>query len=414
MTSGDGDAWHLRLLPRLGGGPEGGMATGPGERRRRFVPPRLAVRLALVAGGTLVGLLLAELLLAALDRPRFYKPHSFPTQFWFLPSREGEVPRYVNAPSCRIRFVYDGNPRGYFGPANEVDHLTNRLGFRGPEFRIVLRDGVAVADKPAGTVRLVFLGDSFTFGAGVRDEDTYPARAAALLQERHPTPPPRFEAYNFGVGGYNTTQSLWLLESLGLPALPDGVVLGYVLNDAEPPLFEVDPVTRGRRRAARPVEEGAGDPEPDGWLYRLRTARAVWQLFANRARTRRTVDHYRALYEDDSPGWQESRRALREIIARCAKARVPCCVLLFPVLHELNDRYPFRTIHEKIRREVADTDAVFIDLFPRLKGMRAEDLWVHPADQHPNEKVHLIAAQALVAEFLAGREWPTEAGSAPP
>ncbi len=48
------------------------------------------------------------------------------------------------------------------------------------------------------------------------------------------------------------------------------------------------------------------------------------------------------------------------------------------------------------------TPAAFIDLFPRLKGMRAEDLWVHPADQHPNEKVHLLAAQALVEEFLAG------------
>lgn len=361
------------------------------------------MRLALAAGGTLVGLLLAEGLLAALDRPRFYKPHSFPAQFRFLPTREGEVPRYVNAPSSRIRFVYDGNPRGYFGPHNEVEHTTNRLGFRGPEFPFTVDGGRVEAARSPGTVRLVFLGDSFTFGEGVRDEDTYPARTAALLRQQHPHAPSRFEACNLGVGGYNTTQSLWLLENLGLKVQPDAVVLGYVLNDAEPPLFEVDPATGRRRRAARPVEEGAGDPlPPDAFPYQLRTARLIWQFQANRERTRRTLAHYQALYEDASPGWQESRRALRQIIARCADAHVPCCILLFPILYELNDRYPFRAIHEKIRREVEGTPAAFIDLFPRLKGMRAEDLWVHPADQHPNEKVHLLAAQALVEEFLAG------------
>jgi hypothetical protein len=43
---------------------------------------------------------------------------------------------------------------------------------------------------------------------------------------------------------------------------------------------------------------------------------------------------------------------------------------------------------------------VLIDVFPKLKGMNAEDLWVHPTDQHPNEKVHAIASQALVEILL--------------
>ena len=85
----------------------------------------------------------------------------------------------------------------------------------------------------------------------MRDEDTYPARTAALLQHEHPSGSPRFEAYNLGVCGYNTTQELALLEHLGLKLLPDCVVLGYVLNDAEPPLFEVDPSTNRFRRASR-------------------------------------------------------------------------------------------------------------------------------------------------------------------
>jgi hypothetical protein len=374
--------------------------------RRLSARQRLAARLGLVLGGTLIGLLLVELLLTVLDRPRFYKAHSSPTQFAFLPVAGQGVPMYVNAPSSRIRFLYDGNPRGYFGPANDVLHTTNQLGFRGPEFAVSNQDGRLVATKPEGTVRMVFLGDSFTFGEGVRDEDTYPARTAELLQQEHPSGSPRFEAYNLGVGGYNTTQELFLFEHLGEKLLPDCVVLGYVLNDAEPPLFDVDPLTNFPRRASRAVEEGAEDSlPPDRWLYRLRTARLVWQLAANRDRSRRTVAYYQSLYEEDSAGWQESRRALRQIIARCHEARVPCFVLLFPILADLSDAYPFRAIHDKIRAEVEGQDATLIDLFPRLKGQRAETLWVHPADQHPNEQVHRIAAEELAAALRTRGPW---------
>jgi hypothetical protein len=367
------------------------------------------LRLLLVLGGLAVGLLLAELLLAALDRPRFYRPHTFPKQFDFLPISNAAFPVYVNARSSRIRFVYDGNPRGYFGPANEVDHHTSSLGFRGPELPLSIRDNRVITTKPEGTVRLVFLGDSFTFGEGVRDDDTYPAQTAYLLQQHYPTPSPHFESFNLGVGGYNTSQSLLLLERIGLDALPDCVVLGYVLNDAEPPLFQRDPKTGRPYRAARPVEEGAGDPRPpESWLYRLRTARAVWQVLANRRLTQQTLAHYREIYDENSPGWQESRRALGKIIKHCADRHVPCYVLLFPVLYQLDDQYPFLAIHEQIRAEVTDTSALFIDLFPRLKGQRAEDLWVHPSDHHPNEKVHRIAAEALCEELLKREKgWPT-------
>jgi hypothetical protein len=357
-------------------------------------------------GGTLVGLLLAELLLTVIDRPRFYKAHSFPPQFGLSAFATQGAALHVNAPSSRIRFVYDGNPRGYFGPANEVEHTTNQLGFRGPEFAVSNQDGRLVATKPVDTVRIVFLGDSFTFGEGVRDDDTYPARTAALLEQEHPSGSPRFEAYNLGVGAYNTTQELSLLEHVGFELLPDCVVVGYVLNDAEPPMFEVNLRTKSFERTGHAGPEGFGDPlPPDRLLYRLRTARLVWQLAANNDRSRRIVAHYRALYEDGSPGWQESRRALRQIIARCREAGVTCYVVLFPILYEMGDAYPFRAIHEKIRAELEGLDATLIDLFPRLKGQRDESLWVHPADQHPNEQVQRIAAEELARAVKARRPW---------
>jgi hypothetical protein len=396
----------MSAQPEAGSGEPAPQSAGVRPARRLSGRSRLAARLGLALGGTLVGLLLAELLLTVMDRPRFYKAHSFPPQFGFSPFATQGAPLYVNAPASRIRFVYDGNPRGYFGRANEVEHTTNRLGFRGSEFAVSNQDGRLVASKPADTFRIIFLGDSFTFGEGVRDEDTYPARTAALLQKEHPSGLPRFEAYNLGVGAYNTTQELTLLEHLGLKLKPDCVVLGYVLNDAEPPMFEVNPQTKSFQRTGHAGPEGFGDPvPPDRWLFQLRTARLVWQLNANSDRSRRIVAHYRALYEDGSPGWQENRRALRAIIARCREAGVPCYIVLFPILYKMNDAYPFRAIHEKIRAEVEGLDVTLIDLFPRLKGLSDASLWVHPADQHPNELVHRIAAEELAAALRARWAW---------
>ena len=86
---------------------------------------------------------------------------------------------YVNAFSEKIRFVYDGNPRAYFGKDNEIDHVTNSSGFRGKEFSF---------SKPKDTFRIAFIGDSFTFGEGVRLEDTYVEKVSAILSEKFKNP----------------------------------------------------------------------------------------------------------------------------------------------------------------------------------------------------------------------------------
>jgi hypothetical protein len=71
----------------------------------------------------------------------------------------------------------------------------------------------------------------------------------------------------------------------------------------------------------------------------------------------------------------------------------------------MGDAFPFRAIHEKIRAEVEGLDATLIDLYPRLRGQRDESLWVHPADQYPNEQVHRIAAEELAAALRALGPW---------
>jgi hypothetical protein len=357
---------------------------------------RILKKSGIVLLGVLAGLMLAEGTLRLLDIPRFYKAHLQPTrpQFSMVGSLNDTI-FYTNTPSAVIEFVYDGNPRGYFTAGNAVRHTTNSLGFRGREFS---------ATKDTNAFRIVFLGDSFTFGEGVKDEDVYPEQLASKLRKR--VPRLRFEAYNFGVGGYNTEQSLFLLKHLALQFKPDAVVLGYVLNDAEPELFTVDAASRSVQRRPREsmIYEGLSDlVPPANAVFRLRLARLLWQVLSRQYATSRTVAYYNQLYRDDNPGWIATKRSLREFAEVCAKHRIDCYVVMFPLLFQLNDKYPFTSLSHAVQREIRSLDAVvptIVDLFPPLKGRKEADLWVHPTDQHPNEVVHRLAADHLFEAIL--------------
>ena len=364
--------------------------AGSGSTRARWLFPRLLLSL----GATLVALAGVEIVLRIVDYPHFPDPHSEPVRFAFTNVDTATGPLYLNMPG-RITVRYDGNPRGYFGEQNEVHYDVNPSGFRGP----------AVRPKPAGTRRLVFLGDSFTFGEGVHYQDTYPEVAARLLRKEGQ----RVESCNLGVGGYNTTQEAEVLRLFGFDLKPDVVVLGYTLNDAEPPLFQVDPTSGQpvrRPREAFIEAEAAPRRPPDSPLYRLRLAQAIWQVQRQRHLTKQTVDYYLSLHAPSSEGRIESERALREIITQCRQRGVPCIVVMFPLLYDLSGNYPFKAIHEEIGQVVRQAGGRFIDLLPALMGQDARALIVHPTDQHPNETVHALAGRMVAEEILRIPESP--------
>jgi len=83
------------------------------------------------------------------------------------------------------------------------------------------------------TVRVVVLGDSFTYGDGVHEEDAYPYRMQFRMNLHSPDRP--HQVYNAGRNGLNTVGERELLDTLGLlRSDPDLVLIGFGLNDPEP------------------------------------------------------------------------------------------------------------------------------------------------------------------------------------
>ena len=98
----------------------------------------------------------------------------------------------------------------------------NSEGFREAELR---------GARAPGAIRILCLGDSWTFGANVGPDETYPRRLEALLRDTHPGT--SFEVLNLGVLGYSSFQGLELLRVRGLELDPDVLLIGFGMNDGK-------------------------------------------------------------------------------------------------------------------------------------------------------------------------------------
>jgi lysophospholipase L1-like esterase len=97
----------------------------------------------------------------------------------------------------------------------------NRHGLRGPDFE--------PAKKP-GTLRVLTLGASSTFGYRNRDDETYPFQLQRALDER--APELHFEVINFSVPHANSDNIVAMFRAEGLALDPDFVTFYEGVNDA--------------------------------------------------------------------------------------------------------------------------------------------------------------------------------------
>lgn len=93
--------------------------------------------------------------------------------------------------------------------------------------------GAAPGPKVPGELRVVCLGDSITFGLGLREEDTMPSALERVLASAPELRGRKVSVVNAGVPGYSIVQGERLLARLA-PLEPDVVVVWFGMNDAKP------------------------------------------------------------------------------------------------------------------------------------------------------------------------------------
>jgi lysophospholipase L1-like esterase len=92
-----------------------------------------------------------------------------------------------------------------------------------------LRGPLVPHERRQASLRILYLGDSVTFGYKLPDyAQSFPYQAEPLLEEHFGVD---VETVNAGVGGYSPWQELAYLRKEGVRYSPDLVVVGFVLND---------------------------------------------------------------------------------------------------------------------------------------------------------------------------------------
>lgn len=336
----------------------------------------------------------SQILLEYLGLPKNYQRHSAPSQFERVNNPDLV---YVNKKNATIKFKYDGNPRQYFHPNQVVTHTTNSLGFRGREF--IHPKSASNSTSTNKKIRIMIVGDSFTFGEGVYNQDTYSAQLEAKLQGKLQDESLDFSVMNFGVGGYNAQQQSALIKTYAKTFEPNILVLAPTLNDVEPKLFW--PLgSKSMKRRDRESKIFEGQPlstQTPNYLKWSRLLEFFWQHYEAQQISQQTEDYYHQLYTKQNQHLPQNLSAWQEIDHFSANKNLPLVVMIFPVLHQLND-YPFAQQHQQVRRQFQHGQV--IDLTDKLNQYQAQELWVHPTDQHPSEIVHRIAAEELMSVIL--------------
>lgn len=241
--------------------------------------------------------------------------------------------------------------------------------------------------KAPGTKRVLVVGDSYTWGYAIAEEEAFPQVAERLFAARGRRD---VEVINGGMPDYNSRQERALLATLVPIYQPDAVVLAYVVNDAEP--------TTSMPTAPEEVYRHSRS-----WFLTELAEQLNRRLFRRRllpSAKHNVASNYLDGFEDGSVKWRDSREAIGEMRDLAAAAGSSFTVLMMPDFTQpLDDQYGLRKIHDAVARWGRELNIPVFDLLELFRGEDHSTLIV-PWDGHPNAEAHRRIAAFLVDKGL--------------
>jgi hypothetical protein len=276
--------------------------------------------------------------------------------------------------------VYYTNPRNYHIPVGKdgndvlygLNYTVDANGYRLP-------DGATAEPDHGGGSSILGLGDSFTFGRGVKYDDIY----LTVLQKAITGSGHNVKIKNCGVIGYNLPEVFrTYLEESSRKKYPL-VIYGFVLNDFGLPV--------------RIYGDDQIDLNNGGYAFDPRRENsALYNFVRYLVDRKRLSDITTRAYLDAFRGKNAGNNfaILRAMHGDIKAKKGKLVIILFPLLYNFGN-YPFREIHEKLAAFCGKEGIPLIDLLPAFSKYKAEDLWVNPTDHHPNEIANKIAAGVI-------------------
>jgi lysophospholipase L1-like esterase len=307
-------------------------------------------------------------------------------------------------------------------------HVPNQLGWLDDGLATInslgLRGTTPETPKPAGSIRVLAIGDSTTFGWGVGDQETYCAELERLL--RHEFPGRRIEVINGGVAAYDLRHDARLLKYFAPRLQPDIVLVGLYWNDVPVEGLSPDGMAQGPGgdTALASVTGSAGTGtrtfrlanQPSRWNRILRSSRALFALrhaWLNMIAPTSAADNQvqwemALLTGHQSPvverAWLDVQSTLKDIRDFGVSQRFAVGVVTLPIRAQVEREYPHAEYQSRVAT-IAESLGVFaVDPLPELvQQSNHEDLFI------PYDRVHFSAsgnANIADAVFEALRHRP--------
>lgn len=286
-----------------------------------------------------------------------------------------------------------------------------------------LRDD-EILPKQQDELRILMLGDSFTWGYGVEQEETF----SELLEEKTNT-----NVINAGATSYSPILEYLFLKNKGLSYQPEVVILNLDLSDLQDDYI--------REQKAQYDANGeliaVYNPDKDGFIYNLRKRIQITNLIngifvgIDKALPPPTEINYPFIHDvaydrygitrdeplnDEQEHWQRTFSYINKIKALCDEHNITFVLSIYPYGHQISTEewevgrhnsgllngqvYSDRA--EKIIRQYAEeNDIHFISMFAGFREAEAERTPLYfTYDGHFNQEGHQVAAEILQAELV--------------
>jgi len=277
---------------------------------------------------------------------------------------------------------YYSNPRGYHLPLRQegkniiygLHYMESWEGFRLPDHE---SGPTKVQDLEMSGILIV--GDSFTYGRGVKYEDIYATRLAKMLKDNG------YHAHikNCGRVDADVNDITKVLSYEMSKNTYPIVVYGFVLND-----FGLSLSIKGSDF----IDVNNGGNHWSALRDFSKIANLVMFCIERYRLSQETTKAYLDAFNGENAeiGFQ----FIADMNRKIKREGGQLVIMLFPLLYKF-DNYPFLEVHRKIASRCAKENIPLIDLLTVYSAYEDKDLWANPTDQHPNETAHKLAAEKL-------------------
>jgi len=273
--------------------------------------------------------------------------------------------------------IKDGNRRVVH---EGIEYITNSLGLRERELN----------KRPKAEKTILLLGDSFVWGDGLPVESLISTKLEKKLNQLGYS----VEVVNGGGGGGNAESEYNFLVKLSPIYKPSEVIVFFFTNDIleDESLKDYSDMRVAKSWRQNIKEFLRSRSHFFAFLYYLYKDRIVEIIGVPKFML--PPDYFDL--DDSKPGWKNFKIYALKMRDFCKENNIVFSYVIIPTLTVLNDKYPYKEMHEALKKFFNESGIDYFDLFPVFSPYRPSKLWVNLENSHWNDFATSIAADAII------------------